>query len=276
MATVIYLSLDYDGCADILFDTIFNDPELNEIREHVLTIRLYFLAYLLRVINHADVVVLCVGSIRQSIWLDEDNQRTNQNGLCFSNYKTLCDKHGWEFNHLLLADITNKKPPGTAMHDESLQSDIDTLKIKTLTAQIQHAKANYPNDIVKFHFFDDDPKDIILKALTTHFTASENSLPHNIQQVTLMKYDWWVHVWEDQPPLSLHANISNPNFQNTLVNTTSSYSKILQTMAACPIVTKTIPTSITMNDNALPEPPSDEELNTLLESDRPKHSFNQL
>ena len=137
--------------------------------------------------------------------------KKNGNGSCFKNLAALCKENGWIFREFLLSDHQQKKPAGTAMKDSQLSCDIQKSKVELIAAQINNIKENHPDNTVDFSFFDDDDDDFIHNELAAHFNDPNNSLPNNFRHVSLMKYDWYLEVYQNEPALSEHTHIINPH-----------------------------------------------------------------
>lgn len=181
---VVVFSLDFDGCADILF------PDFNEIHpkeadyENVIReMGDIFLNYLQDIISDVQfwyskdevAVVLYVGSARQDHYCDQLGHNQNKKGLCFPNYEQLCQSQGWVFNQLLYADVSNHLLPGTAMADKTIRmlQVFDKNKVEIIDAQLDNIKLHYPNVPIDFHFIDDDAHDCqILDSLGRHFSKN--------------------------------------------------------------------------------------------------------
>ncbi len=114
---VTVLSLDYDGCGDLLFEEASEkgafknncDPSheqyLQGLKSAINRTRSSFEDLLSIETTDADVVELFVGSARQNRELDRYNNSCNKNGLCFEMYADLAEKKHWHFNKMLLSDL---------------------------------------------------------------------------------------------------------------------------------------------------------------------------
>jgi hypothetical protein len=219
---ITVLSLDYDGCAALLFEEALEkgqfknecDPGhkqyLQGLKSAIHGARTAFEDLLSIETTGADIVELCVGSTRQTRELDRDNNFRNKNGLCFEMYADLAEKKHWYFNKMLIADFIDDsgelraKPlkPGTAMgrlgknkqgmYKYEKDTFADTLQVygrdpyKTglLSKQIKAIVDKYPNDKIRFVFVDDRLD--IMQALQSHFNPeTQCSLYSNVENVEL-------------------------------------------------------------------------------------------
>lgn len=212
---ITILSLDYDGCGDLLFEGALEHGCFKH-RCDILHAE-YLLKFnhvlqgarqaLNNVLSHettgADVVELCVGSTRQTRSLDRLNHSRNNNGLCFENYADLAEKNKWHFNRMLFADFVDASgelrdpplEPGQSMgvlnkdifgkykyspdaFSDNIQAfGMDEHKTVLLSLQIKAILKKYPNDNIKFVFIDDRMD--ILDQLKTYFSLdSEDKLGH--------------------------------------------------------------------------------------------------
>jgi hypothetical protein len=126
----VVLSLDYDGCMDILFEGSFlrfsrRDMELRMVHE----LRAYIRATFERITAGASRVILMVGSNRQSASLDRLNRDLLEHevgeipsdvGWVRTDFVNFATEMGWEINKVLLADKVNGVAPGTAWDDSCL------------------------------------------------------------------------------------------------------------------------------------------------------------
>jgi len=197
MPKITVFSIDYDGCGDLLFDELFLDmrevhhPKLTELRHK-------FESYLTQTAIGSNTVEVYVGSNRQDRSLDKRLAKKNNSGLCFENYEKLCAQKKWNFRKLLLADIENNLPAGSAMSDDTLQCSFDRPKIKTLEHQLQDIASSYPEDKIDFYFFDDDYYRIMLDNINTHFAENKEKKPANINLV-IVRYDWQGVLYKNDP-----------------------------------------------------------------------------
>ncbi len=219
---ITVLSLDYDGCAELLFEEALEkgsyknecDPSHKQyvqgLKSAIYRARAAF-EYLLSIeTTGADIVELCVGSTRQTRELDRLNAFYNKTGLCFEMFADLAEKKHWYFNKMLIADFIDEsgelraKPltPGTAMgrlrkntqgmykYEEDAFADTlqvygrDPYKTALLSKQIKAIVDKYPNDKVRFVFVDDRLD--IMQALKSHFNPENQFSPHsNFKNVEL-------------------------------------------------------------------------------------------
>lgn len=179
MKKITIFSLDYDGCGDLLFEEIIkvtgDTPTMRELQNK-------FYTYLDNATIGSDIIELYVGSNRQFIKKDRAASKQNKNGSCFKNYAILCDKKGWIFRKLLLADVENNLPSGSAMSDPSVICDMGESKIKILASQLREVRNNYPvgEYEVDFYFLDDDPKGILLSGVIKYIMNHPKIKPNNV------------------------------------------------------------------------------------------------
>jgi hypothetical protein len=104
----IIISLDYDGCGDVIFlkEPRFvsmqrrNPAAYNCFKEE----SAFFLAHL-STLTMGKRCELYVGSSRQDCQSDKENQAVNRTGSCFDNFRVLAKALDWNFNELLLSDF---------------------------------------------------------------------------------------------------------------------------------------------------------------------------
>lgn len=216
MAEIVILSLDYDGCAEILFEEGQEEgafkTECDSIpgyKKVTQTLRAVFEELLAAETSGADRVVLFVGSARQfrkwdrysSTYKREDHE---SNGLCFAKYADLAERNQWGYNRLLLADM--EYPSGQLRHQplaagtsmgplkkndqgkheyesdhyaDKLKGPVDRLKTRTISHQITACLNDYPEDHIRFVFIDDSLE--IINNLTEFFNPDQGfQLPANL------------------------------------------------------------------------------------------------
>ncbi|EKD54148.1 MAG: hypothetical protein ACD_60C00120G0018 [uncultured bacterium] len=204
MPKIAVLSLDYDGCADILFDDLIASYQSEKgssisasFIKNLLLLRKKFMSYLNLITQDSAYVELYVGSTRQSIALDDAIAQAQGNGSCFKNYTQLCLEKNWSFQKLLLADVKNTVSVGTAMQNKSLTCTKDQEKIITIQHQLKDAasRISNPDDEINFYFFDDDPKGIIIPALIKCGGKLLDGIFCKIN-FFIVKYDWFIEATE--------------------------------------------------------------------------------
>lgn len=220
----VVLSLDYDGCACVLFKegaeecgqytTFF---QKNPLRKNIVkAIREAYELYLTQITEKAKRVELYVGSNRQDQITNQFNMTQNRNGDCFVNYQQLADRQGWTFQPLLLADhykkvifaptsLSQPRVPaleaGSAMKDKSISGPFDKTKIGIILGQLKEIAKDRPNVPTDFYFIDDDYEDKIIPALKQHFLTHPKDIPAGVT-IHLVKFDWFdcLNKYSDNPP----------------------------------------------------------------------------
>lgn len=176
--TVTIVSLDYDGCGDILFYDIDNGDYFykENMKSKAKDIQSELMVYLDTISSQSKCTELYVGSARQDICMDENNESFNDNGSCFKNYKKICESKEWIFQTLLLVDIHNDVVAGSAMNDRNICCNFLPSKNKNdiILHQIKDARNNHPSAVINFYFFDD--KSTILKNTYKYFLRTANYL----------------------------------------------------------------------------------------------------
>lgn len=216
MKEIVVLSLDFDCCADILFEEgqeqgAFKVPCETKPGYKTVTqeLRTVFEDLLSEETAGADEVELFVGSVRQFRQWDRfssthQRKETESNGLCFELYADLAERKQWYFNRLLLADfeldsgVLREQPltAGTAMGPlqkndsgkhkyvadyfaDGILGPVDKFKTRILSRQIESVCKKYPDDNITFVFID-DVLDITNK-LTAFFNPDNGfCLPANL------------------------------------------------------------------------------------------------
>jgi hypothetical protein len=202
---MLVISLDYDACGDILYDDQFKTyfgPMLNRAKK----CKEDFIAFLNKKAQGYTFVMLCVGSLRQSIGLDMQNIAENDNGSCFKVFAQFSKEKNWIFNEFLLPDAQYQKPAGTAMRNRNIKfipfntplPQEEKLKIeeqkrrrivvktKIINEQIITIKKQYPDYDIDMIFIDDDGEEILLDGIKKHF-SSVDDIGCNLQ---LFKFEW--------------------------------------------------------------------------------------
>lgn len=221
MKEIVILSLDYDGCGDLLFEEAMETgrhiwsckhlPGYTEVIKEARSALEYLLTF---ETTGADVVELCVGSKRQGRKFDKYCCDINENGLVFEMYADLAEKRQWNYNRLLLADFeldtgelrSQPREPGTAMgrlkknetgkykyeNDyiaDRLAGPINNDKERILTRQIESAILNHPEKKIKFVFIDDSLD--VIRFIANYFNPETNSrLPSNVE-LKLIQFDYY-------------------------------------------------------------------------------------
>jgi hypothetical protein len=206
----VVLSLDYDGCADVLFECVYlclsrrnmtaGLKKLKEVRAHLLSI-------LEGITAGASRVILMVGSNRQSIRVDQYNRMIQEKqigkfeseiGLVRTDFSKLASSMGWELNKALLADKVNGVPAGTAWDnghvDFVFEKGMD-MPIKKAILEFQFEELSQLKDLegpVDFYFFDDRSKylDYVREQL-----VMDKKIADSVSFYTV-HFDWFSHIVE--------------------------------------------------------------------------------
>lgn len=223
MQRKLFISGDYDSCFDILFEeTWLTHDNLKEGTDADLSTQAEIARDELEefLINKTRnrTVGLYVGSNRQSEFLNASFAKHHKNGDCFENYAQLCEEQNWTFCKLLLADVQNNQPSGSAMQDISLHANVTaTSKLAIIQAQIADIAKNHPNEKVDFCFFDDDTYNAFMPEIAAHYN---DNLPEHINSLTLVRYDWFERAANNNPSIMKITRIEQPKWnQLTLTNT---------------------------------------------------------
>jgi len=212
MAKITILSLDYDGCSDILFDDVVTTQSIKS-ESTLRHLRSLFEELLNRITADSSIVELYVGSDRQDNQLDNLGNSVNRNGLCFKNFEKLCNEKNWRFKKLLMADIANLLPCGHSMENSGVKITNDFVKINNwssksksviLNHQLQDVIKNHPGDEINFYFMDDH--DYNIRSVVEYFGKSRNLIPDNID-FYLVEHNWY-HAC---PVIIEHGNIRDIN-----------------------------------------------------------------
>lgn len=210
--TKAILSLDYDDCSAILFRVIpEEDTDLD--RDRMSEAKKIFLDYLDEIESTHDEVEVYVGSSRQDILLDNYFTHKHKNGSCFRNLEKLCGERGWTLRKLLMADVQNNLPAGSAWENENLQcTSYENLKREIVKAQVEDVKKNHPHEKVDFYFFDDDTNYEYMPAIKNHFAPN---LPQHINRLFLVRYDSAEMMFKGKPAIRSVEEITQPKIRTT-------------------------------------------------------------
>jgi len=196
MPKTIIFSLDYDGCADILFQYAGMEEDWPEYQKTLHDSKVLLEDFFKKKCTPDVRVELYVGSLRQSRSLDLSGQRRNNNGSCFKNFAKYAEEKKWIFQPFLLADVENQfnetYKAGTAIKDPMLECKPDNLKFNILKNQIKHISKMHPKDEVEFYFLDDDPDHKILSALKKEFVKGK--FPENIT-INFTNFNWYSYTF---------------------------------------------------------------------------------
>lgn len=225
--TKAILSFDYDDCSEIAFLKVPDDAS-PLYKARVALAQKTFTDYLDEIAKTHDEVEVYVGSTRQDISLDNFFMQQHENGSCFQNLEKLCAQRGWTFRRLLLADVQNNYPAGTAMNNEDVKCrSCDDFKLEIVKAQIDDVKENHPDESVDFYFFDDDMNNQYIPSINNHF---KNNLPEHINKLSLVKYDLAETVNEGRPALMSETHITQPRIKQSIVKETKSIRSVESTI----------------------------------------------
>lgn len=249
MPKKIIFSLDYDGCADILFDERFAGSDMESFGQELFVERQRLEKYLEEKARESDVcdVEVYIGSNRQDQLIDMILASKNKNGNCLRNIPTFCAQNTkrlaggkvWKFNPLLLADVVNKKPAGSAAQDLRLQSYIHGHYNKTpiIKAQLENIAKNHshPDDEVHLYFVDD--QEYVLSDLELSCRQGVTTIPSNIH-VHLVRFDWSAELDNSEPILRETAYIQGEKIVKYVVADKKSsvvrpVSPILPSLVSC-------------------------------------------
>lgn len=187
--TIVIYSLDYDGCSNILFEETLLKYDTLDSNEY-LRVKDKLNDFFETNKEISENVEVYVGSKRQSCRLDQINAQAHKTGSCFVNLQMLCEQKEWVFRPLLLADIYNQMPPGSAINNDQLDcTDYDRKKTDLLKYQLMDAEKNHPDKKVHFFFLDDDCENKILPELKNYLNKKSKKLSSNIH-VHLVKFYW--------------------------------------------------------------------------------------
>ncbi len=226
---IIALALDYDGCADILFMDQPRFKELPEDRQGMVKQEQDFLYQHLLTLSKNMHTELYVGSARQDIVIDNRGAMKNKNGSCFMNFSSLALAQEWNFNTLLLSDITYDAhkivhiAPNQGISKSNKTVPFDSLplwhsdpminiKLNTILAHIHDLQTKYPTQEVEYYFYDDDigltnPREkSILTAAANFFEKNPDSIPANIC-LNLMFFDYCTRIVHSQKGIQPDANL---------------------------------------------------------------------
>lgn len=222
---IIGLSMNYDACADILFEEAIEQGQCkSNIEERFIKnapgtlsaiqgCRQALEGFLDEQTLNADQIELYCGSLRQDVSSDLLHSQLNHNASCFESLANFADKKGWNFNRLLLADnldatgrLRNPRlPSGTAMGllakdnagsykhwSGNTVNDItcppDRTKIKMLIFQLEDIIKKYPKDKITFIFIHNNRA--IISNLKAYFSAQQqHELLSKINFLNLVHFD---------------------------------------------------------------------------------------
>lgn len=228
---VAVVSLDFDGCTDILFPKLrttlkgqlaqHNSPEIQERLSKSRNALIEWLSEIER--KHESVVITC-GSNRQSLGVDQLLERRIDPSITkTSAFKSLdaldaLDNYNianalkvlngepaekgekkWSVNRLLIADVETNKAPGSAWKGDT---DFIIKSGDTLGNRLHREQEIWKNDIIKyqiplassdFYFIDDRSK--FLDAQRTAINSGYIEIPPGVT-VHLCHYDWFGQILE--------------------------------------------------------------------------------
>jgi hypothetical protein len=205
MPNIVIFSLDYDGCADILFKEQIERKHSNIewTKERLLSIQKRFLDYLNILASIGEQVELYNGSLRQCDRINLLNMQRHKNGNCFENYELLCnsktlhENKEWKFKNLLLGDTIDQvgflpfyyvKNASFFDKDEvNRPSTFRSGKIGIIANQLTDTAKNHPNDTIDFYYMDD--RDTELQLILDYFVLHKKDIPPNVNFI-LIHCDW--------------------------------------------------------------------------------------
>lgn len=200
--TLRALSFDADNC---LFHAGY-EPEWSEIEsnncEQVVTENKTLLDELKAQNPYFKETIVLVGSLRQSVKIDEANARRNQTESFFVAIPKVAEYLEATLDKFLTSDIHDKGVNvGTAFELATKNPSapqptcfIDESKLSLLYAQTHKLATDYPNEHILFEFYDDrgcgtwEVEVDILEKLQAYFTQHPEALPSNIT-LRLNHYD---------------------------------------------------------------------------------------
>jgi hypothetical protein len=201
------ISLDYDGCGEVLFSASPSKAKKSdkpgEVNRQELARKFSlsssesakkFSAALGAMVGDGKQTTLYIGSNRQASQLDMVNRLKNKNGSCRENYLSLAREKGWQFDPMQVLESWDRVKTALT-ENEQAQAELDAdkvnqelraikrsvllrtltnltddqaLKIYLITKQIEKISELNPGKTIHFHFIDDRPD--ILAAVNFYFT----------------------------------------------------------------------------------------------------------
>lgn len=253
---ILILSSDFDSCFSIFSSDAYENlvlPEENmdeeALKEHEEDVKAAqqraaiakqaLENFLTNISANHDAVELYVASFRQSMALNKHYMKEQgSDSCCFETYTALCKAKGWTFRKLLLADTQNGCEAGTAMYDENLQATLTHSKLNILIGHIEDAKRNHPDAIIDVCFFDDDTDNKYIPEIQNYF--ANNPLPKHINNLSLVRYDYFETVNKNMPSLMKKINIAQPRGVKLELNSKTKLSPniVIKEMQTKPALTK--------------------------------------
>ena len=228
--TIHALSFDADNC---LFHAGYN-PTWKEIKsgqcQQVIDKNKPLLDALKAQKSDFKETIVLVGSLRQSVEIDQYNANEHTTESIFTAIQTVAQYLGATLDKFLLTDVEANVAPGTSFdhainHPSKKQNTCidDQAKVALLYAQIHKLANQHPNENILFDFYDDRGLDSwgngddILEHLHAYFKQYPELLPSNVT-LRLNHYEG-----EQATP---YTDIKGTGFTDT------NYQKTTQTIAA--------------------------------------------
>lgn len=211
----VVLSLDYDGCMDVLFKGAhlrLSRRNMTAELKALEAVRTYILSKFSELTKGASRVVLMVGSNRQSIRIDQHNRMLLERevgevpsdvGSVRVDFSNLASSMGWELNKALLADKVNGVPAGTAWENSELDYPLMQGKDNVTKKELIEFQFSQLQDLegpIDFYFFDD--RSPLLDYVRETLVMDEQISP--LLSFHTVHFDWFSHVIE-HAALDLHA-----------------------------------------------------------------------
>lgn len=178
--SIRYLSFDFDNC-------IFNTDYLKSITRDVVGCNSQLFNHIKETNADYDSTIVINGSNRQSYYIDLMNSQNT--GSCFFAIQTIASHLEAMLDPFLMADIYGHLIDGVSFYRaiQSLSSSdskhhahwrYDSSKITLLYSQMHRAATSYPDEIIEFHFYEDQLE--LLSVLVDFFKARPEKMPKNV------------------------------------------------------------------------------------------------
>lgn len=153
------ISLDYDGCADILFDSDYTSRYKKLVKLEERRSKFYESLNAITKGFKPEDVIWMVGAARQCYKTEGINERLNHNGCCFTNFRALAQEKPWKFDPTRFPHASGRK------------------KRRLIHNQLIHVRKEYEGDI-EFHFVDDNPRGSYIIEDVQAYLKSTGLPPH--------------------------------------------------------------------------------------------------